>query len=971
MDRVLFERTAEAARARLMAENKRMTRQLEFARVLLELLPENAAEWLPVVEKAEAAALAAAALDNLADLQKAVKEIEEILAPMGSAAKEYNIWCAGHAHIDMNWMWSWPETVAVTIDTFGTMLKLMEEFPDFTFAQSQASCYAIVEEHNPEMLDAIRARVKEGRWEVTASHWVEGDKNMAAGEALCRHLLYTRKYMQQLFDLTPEQVSLDFQPDTFGHAATIPTYLVRGGVKRYYGHRFGHGEKHFPHVFWWEGPDGSRVLVNNASRIGYNGNLSFDNLPELFKDYAKTTGLKGMLHMVGVGDHGGGPTRRDIACLHEMNSWPIFPNISFATTEKFWQHAEANAELHPVMKGELNFEFRGCYTTQTLVKKSNRHAENQLRDAEVAAVAGWGAAVKRDYPTTRLEKGWRDTLLSHFHDILPGSGILDTRTYCHGKFQDTTAMTGQIETQALRALAAQIDTSGIKSDVISLPAFELSNGMGGGVGKGTLSGLPSVADQSAGAGPRPFVLWNPSPFTFTGTAQATIWDNDPHFWADRNKIKNRGYCAILPDGKRIKCQVSDSGEYWGHQFVTLAFPINDIPGFGYKLATIIEGDAPEAEGGLTIIREEKLGAWYPAHVGPKRFGFENEYLRVEFDGANGGIRSLVEKKTNRELIDPLQPAGVLEYIRERAIGMSAWVRGDTQEREGLELKSLEMTQYGPWLGRMEMKFERGENKFTVTWELRTGDPNLSVNITGNWVEVGDEQKGIPGLEFSIPTLLTETSGRYEIPFGAIERSYNSGEEVPGLRWGEISGKINGKTAGILMANDSKYGYAIDNGTLRQTLIRSSYSPDNMPENMTHTINFTLRPFAGELPITDAISSGEMLNHPLRVIGTPVHEGKISGNGKLLTIDGDDAVVCGLKVAEDGSGLIIRLFDTTGKKKKARIEIDETLIGQVITATEVDILERPTANNSVIAKGNNITVEIPAFGIATIKADIKR
>src|SRR5690242_4322187 len=48
------------------------------------------------------------------DLAKAIREAEEIMAPIGKAAKEYTLFCAGHAHIDMNWMWPWPETVAVT-----------------------------------------------------------------------------------------------------------------------------------------------------------------------------------------------------------------------------------------------------------------------------------------------------------------------------------------------------------------------------------------------------------------------------------------------------------------------------------------------------------------------------------------------------------------------------------------------------------------------------------------------------------------------------------------------------------------------------------------------------------------------------------------------------------------------------------------------------------------------------------------
>jgi alpha-mannosidase len=68
----------------------------------------------------------------------------------------------------------------------------MTEYPAFTFSQSQASVYRIVEEHDPEMLREIRKRVKEGRLEVTASTWVESDKNLPSGESLARHALYAR-----------------------------------------------------------------------------------------------------------------------------------------------------------------------------------------------------------------------------------------------------------------------------------------------------------------------------------------------------------------------------------------------------------------------------------------------------------------------------------------------------------------------------------------------------------------------------------------------------------------------------------------------------------------------------------------------------------------------------------------------------------------------------------------------------------
>ena len=74
------------------------------------------------------------------------EEAEKLLLPLADAAKDYKLILTGHAHIDMNWMWSWQETVAVALATFTTMCDIMDEYPDFTFTQSQGSVYRIVEE---------------------------------------------------------------------------------------------------------------------------------------------------------------------------------------------------------------------------------------------------------------------------------------------------------------------------------------------------------------------------------------------------------------------------------------------------------------------------------------------------------------------------------------------------------------------------------------------------------------------------------------------------------------------------------------------------------------------------------------------------------------------------------------------------------------------------------------------------------
>ncbi len=101
--------------------------------------------------------------------EELVSAAERFLEPIGKAAKAYTLQCVSHAHIDMNWMWSWPETVSVTLDTFRTMLTLLEEFPEYIFSQSQASVYSLVEQYDPAMFEAVQKQVADGRWEVTAS----------------------------------------------------------------------------------------------------------------------------------------------------------------------------------------------------------------------------------------------------------------------------------------------------------------------------------------------------------------------------------------------------------------------------------------------------------------------------------------------------------------------------------------------------------------------------------------------------------------------------------------------------------------------------------------------------------------------------------------------------------------------------------------------------------------------------------
>jgi alpha-mannosidase len=945
----------------------RFTAQIEFARGLAKALPKESAGWPALIERAEQTVAEGIASGEASRIEAAVAKAEAQLAPIGTVAKTFTIHCAGHAHIDMNWLWGWQETVACTVDTFETVLKLMDEFPDFCFTQSQASVYQIAKDYNPELFARIKAKVKQGRWEVVASNWVEGDKNLASGESLCRHLLYTRRFMKEELGLEPEDVTVDWSPDTFGHAHTIPSIDARGGVKHYYMCRSGANDR--PAAFWWKGPDGSKVLVNREIQW-YNSELR-PHVSSKLLEFHGMTGLRDWMQVYGVGDHGGGPTRRDLKVMQDMDGWPIFPNWKFATSRSFFKILEKAPNL-PTLDQELNYEFTGCYTTQTSIKRNNRYGENLMSEADAAAAIAH-ASLGREYPCEQLAKSWRDVLFSHFHDILPGSGIRQTREYNAGMFQRIQASAGQIRTQSLRALAQAIDTTaGGRFDPTApaqLPEHEsMAMGAGSGRAANDISNAGFVPD-----GGRAFVFFNPTAWVRSEIVTATVWDMDNG--PNAKPMKDRSYVVTSADGTVVAAQRVGEGHYWGHNFVELAFPVA-VGALGWSTCIVTEGAHPQGV---------KPGCWLHANDGyapmsPSPRVLENDLVRVAFDRRTGGITSLILKSTGEDLVDREQPAGVLEYALERAVGMSAWVLGDVQQRATLDVEALDVTASGPYVATMRAKAKVNGSRFTVDYTVRAGSPVIEVKVTGTWTEIGRADLGIPRLSMRFPLALAGAKARYEIPYGSIERSEPAGQEVPSLRWADLVGTARpavkegakapkaGKTAGVTLLNDSKYGHSLDGSTLRLTLIRSSYDPDPIPEVAQHAIRMAVVPHAGVAPVADLVRLGASFNHPLQVIGTNIHQGRLPHTiGAGVACEQSGVLVTQIKRAEDSDALIVRLQETTGTATKVTIPVSAEIFGRLKSAVEADLLERDSRSSTAKVRGSAIEVTVPGFGIATVKA----
>lgn len=877
----------------------------------------------------------------------AAREAEKKLSVMSKAAKSYKIICAAHAHIDMNWMWGYPETVAITLDTFRTMLNLMEEYSNFTFSQSQASVYRIVEEYDPAMLEEIKRRIREGRWEVTASTWVETDKNMPNGESLARHILYTKKALAGMLDIQPESLEIDFEPDTFGHNRNVPEILSNGGVKFYY-HCRGY-KKHS--IFQWKSPSGNSVLVYREP-AWYNAFIHSSmvlHVPEFCSQYGINTALK----VYGVGNHGGGPTRRDIERILDMSFWPVFPDIRFGTLREYFEILDQSSENFPIEDNELNFTFTGCYTSQARIKEGNRVCEAKLNEAEslctISALFADGG-----YRADVFQNAWENVLFNHFHDILPGSGTIDTREYAMGLYQKTIAAANTQMFNAMRNITSMIDTEGL------IPVSEdirETMSEGAGVGFGIAEHGTPQTERGRGKN-RIYHLFNPSPHVREETVELTVWD-----WpGDQDRIHFRN-C----NGNTLMHQVIEKetgtpkNRYWSHEYIRVLVKAY-IPAYGYTTILLSEKEPEDVPVNLSKAPRVETADCYV---------LENDFVRAQFDPKSAAILSFLDKESNQEMLDANRPCGIFRIVEEDDVrGMTAWIIGRYMNVRALNIcENVKISRLviGKGLLRQWLEYSIlfGNSTLKVKVSLDHGSKKLDFEVECDWQERAVIGKYVPQLNFYLPLAYACNRYTYDIPFGTIIRE-DADMDVPGNSW--MRGiPTEPRESAIMLMTKTKYGFRGTDHSLAVTLLRSSYSPDPYPDVGNHHMKFSIcitDSSRNDLPVREAFD----YNHPIKFLSGMVHQGDLPAEKGFIILQEGSVVLSAVKVPEDSlnRSVLIRLYETEGEDTTVKIQLSALLKQAYFT----DINEKPLNNGTNIhVENNSMVFTMKAHSVASIFAEL--
>ncbi|MBQ7761185.1 MAG: alpha-mannosidase [Clostridia bacterium] len=330
---------------------------------------------------------------------------------MENSKKEIHLIC--NAHIDPIWQWDWPEGVSATLSTFYSAVKLCEEF-DYIFCHNEVTVYKYVEEYAPELFEKIKKLVKDGKWHIMGGWYLQPDCNMPCGESFVRQIREGQRYFEEKFGVKPTTA---MNLDPFGHTVGLVQIIKKCGQDSYMFMRPYESECQLPsEQFIWKGLDSSEI---KAMRIPGSYGTALGKSVNSIRNRANYQNVPVGAVLWGVGNHGGGPSHKDLTDIKNELLTDKEINYIHSTPEKFFSKvAPVN-----VFDKSLRISMPGCYTSMYRVKKLHAQLENEISMAEKISSVAYMKGALDTYPEKEIQEAVKDLLNAEFHDVLPGTSI--------------------------------------------------------------------------------------------------------------------------------------------------------------------------------------------------------------------------------------------------------------------------------------------------------------------------------------------------------------------------------------------------------------------------------------------------------------------------------------------------------------------------------------------------------------------
>ena len=835
----------------------------------------------------------------------------------------------GYAHTDLSWLWPKSETIHEVLPrTIQSVLKMIQDHPGMVYAMSAAQSYKWIERYYPDLFAQIKTKIASGEWEVVGGSWTEHNTNIPSGESLVRQHLYAKRYFKDKFGV---DVKTAWLPDSFGFNWNLPQIYQKCGMNYFVTFKLQWQiERNDPpvpfpyHLFWWQGPDGSRVL-SFLTVGGYNGRAEPSQLLDALNTVDAQSHIDKLLSLYGQGDHGGGPMAdmmdRAVTMMHD----PDYPTVRFSKGVDYFREVQAlpQAKDLPVVDDELYVKtHRGTFTTDSQVKRDNRRSEVLLMNAEKFSLIAsqFGDA----YPQSRIQDLWEKVLFGQVHDNIDGSAMEEVYRDAATDYADIKADGGKIVDSALSTIGKQVNTQGEGQAVLIFNPLAWERG-----------GLVTLDSTY-----------------FAGLKHFTISD---------------------AAGRAVPYQIeADKGA------AKAIFFADHVPGLGYKEYHVTaSAEEPKFPTDLTVsgltLANDKVEVVVDPVSGNlkslKRKDGDRNFMRGDNPGA--ALEVWEDKPANAPAgepawninlgvdhkLDRAESINVVETGPIRAVVRVKKLFGDSSFVENIVLYS---------------HADQVDFELNVDWheKYRFAKVAFPVNLSSAYATYEIPFGAIQRFDW---TLKTDPGVKLQAPPRGWEPADRTKFEVAGQRWSDVSNQTG--DYGVTLLNDSKYGFSYQDNTLRMSLIRGPRRGyPNMPDTWSdqsdepfvgiHHIAYALVPHQGTWQNVDATRRGAEFNEPLLPRAEASHEGQLAASYSVLNVTPSSVIVESVKKAEDSNEYIVRLYEAADKPSTAVLDFARP----PRSARETDMLEwdKFVPSTAFAIKGTTVSIPVKPFEVKTIR-----
>jgi alpha-mannosidase len=374
-----------------------------------------------------------------------------------------------------------------------------------------------------------------------------------------------------------------------------------------------------------------------------------------------------------------------------------------------------------------------------------------------------------------------------------------------------------------------------------------------------------------------------------------------------------------------------------------------VPGLGWTtLRTQGESSAPApVDAGSGVRVGEDGGGIY----------IENELLRVEV-GADGCLHRVFDREAEREVLDGR--GNSLWVYADKPANWDAWDVDSTYELEGEELPGaqvVEIAEDGPLRASVRVERRWRGSRIRQIYRLLAGSRRLEIETQLDWRE---RQVLLRAL---FPVGVYSHEATFETMYGAVKRPTHRNTSWDASRF-EVGAHrfcdLSEPGYGVALLNDSKYGHSAKRNVLGISLLRSPLYPDPLADEGEHCFTYSLFPHPGDWTEAGVPSEAFSLNSPLVVTAN----GGATLEYGFVAVEGVELALGSLKKAEDGRGVILRLYEPHGARGPAALRF----ASGVERAERVNLLEEP--EGTVEVRGDEVLLEVRPFEVLTLRVELR-